>query len=286
MASGGGGAADKSRRAYVIVLGNEKGGSGKTTTSMHLAVALMRAGFAVATIDLDGRQQTLTRYLENRKRWSEETRHTLAMPEHRTLVRSGLDSGHAAAEEDRARLAATLAELSSAHDFVVIDCPGSDVPLARFAHRLADTLVTPLNDSLLDLDVIVRMGRDDHRFLGPGVYSRMVIEQRLIRLRELRAGMDWILLRNRLTSVASRNRRDLDSILGNLSRTVGCRVARGISERVIYRQLFLSGLTVLDLRNPGMKFKLAVSHVAARQEMRELLEALWLPNLSARLDRV
>ena len=47
----------QSGSAHVVVLGNEKGGSGKSTTAFHIAVALLKAGQRVATIDLDCRQK-------------------------------------------------------------------------------------------------------------------------------------------------------------------------------------------------------------------------------------
>lgn len=280
------GGRSRKRKAHVIVLGNEKGGSGKTTTSMHLVVALMRAGFTVASIDLDGRQRTLSRYLENRRDWIRDRGHSLPLPDHHVLTPSTRDSTAAAEEEDRETLEGLVRNLMAANDFVVIDCPGSDAALSRFAHRLADTLITPLNDSLLDLDVVVHVERETHTFRGAGVYSEMVMAQRQEKSRSDRPGMDWILLRNRLASLESRNKKQMNGLLDNLSRTVGCRVALGISERVIFRQLFLSGLTVLDLREKEMAFEMSLSHVAARQEMRQLLESLWLPSLTRRLDLI
>ena len=49
---------------YVIVVGNEKGGSGKTTLAMHVAIALLKAGQSVGIVDLDSNQHGLTRYVE------------------------------------------------------------------------------------------------------------------------------------------------------------------------------------------------------------------------------
>ena len=66
--------------AHVIVVGNEKGGAGKSTVAIHLAVALMRMGKTVGVIDLDLRQASLSRYLENRRRWADARGVTLPMP--------------------------------------------------------------------------------------------------------------------------------------------------------------------------------------------------------------
>ena len=273
--------------SYTIVLGNEKGGSGKTTTSMHLIVALMRAGFQVASFDLDGRQRTLSRYIDNRKRWIAENDHELCVPDHQTIVISTLDSAKEAAEDEQKRFDEALSAARETADFIVIDCPGSDANLSRLAHEQANTLITPLNDSFADMDVIVEVGAQSHELIQAGVYSKMIMEQRQKRLAAKRkTGFDWILMRNRVSSLNSRNNQHLGEILEKLSKTLGCRVAKGVSERVIFRELFLQGLTVLDLQDPELGFEMSMSHVAARQEMRQLLEALWIPHLDRRLDQI
>ena len=57
------------QRTHVIVVGNQKGGAGKSTVAMHVIVALMRMGRRTGVLDLDVRQRSLTRYIENRARW-------------------------------------------------------------------------------------------------------------------------------------------------------------------------------------------------------------------------
>src|SRR3546814_6757451 len=57
---------------YVIVVGSEKGGTGKSTTAIHLTVGLMKLGFRVGTIDLDARQGTFTAFWRNRAAQSEQ----------------------------------------------------------------------------------------------------------------------------------------------------------------------------------------------------------------------
>src|SRR3954454_23839204 len=76
------------RSAHVIVLGNEKGGSGKSTTAMHVAVALLKAGQRVATIDLDSRQRTFTRYVENRRESGQRSGAALQVPDHFAVARA------------------------------------------------------------------------------------------------------------------------------------------------------------------------------------------------------
>lgn len=268
----------ESKRAYIVVFGNEKGGSGKTTTSVHLIAGLMWAGLKVASIDLDGRQRSLTRYFDNRKATMAAEGVDLSCPTHHVLTASALDSVRAARHEDHQNLAELVSRLAVSHDFIVIDCPGSDAHLSRAAHRIADTLVTPLNDSLLDLDMVVQLDPAGGAFQAAGAYALMVVEQRRKRLSRGGAGMDWILLRNRMSPLGSRNSVMIGEMLDQLSRVVGCRIAKGVRERVVYRQLFLRGLTVLDLPVSG-----DAAHQAARAEIRDLLEALWLPGLSRRL---
>ncbi len=142
------------RTAHVIVLGNEKGGSGKSTTAMHIAVALLKAGQRVATIDLDSRQKTFTHYVENRRDCAKRTGIALEVPDHYDIARgegARVDENEAA---EFAGFAAAINEVEHSHDFVVIDSPGNDTYLMRLAHSMADTLVTPLNDSFLDFDVL------------------------------------------------------------------------------------------------------------------------------------
>jgi len=274
----------RGRHAYIVVFGNEKGGSGKTTTSVHLIAGLMWAGFTVASIDLDGRQRSLTRYLENRQATMRAEGADLPCPNHHVMTTSTLDSVRAARAEDHESLASLVATLAVSHDFIVIDCPGSDAHLSRAAHRLADTLITPLNDSLLDLDMVVRLDPVGGGFEGAGAYAAMVVEQRRQRLARGGAGMDWILLRNRMSPLGSRNSAMIGDLLDSLSRQVGCRIAKGVRERVIYRQLFLRGLTVLDLTAAQGGGDAACK--AAQAEIRELLDALWLPSLSRRIARM
>src|SRR6202041_2965949 len=72
----------RSDSAHMVVLGNEKGGSGKSTTALHVAVALMKAGQRVATIDLDCRQRGFTHYINSRRAWARRTGLHLELPAH------------------------------------------------------------------------------------------------------------------------------------------------------------------------------------------------------------
>lgn len=264
--------------AHVIVTGNEKGGSGKSTTAMHLLVAIMRAGHRVGALDLDLRQTTMFRYLENREAFAARTGQALSMPRMIRLRPSDLRDRVAAEREEEGWFAAALAELDGACDFVVIDCPGSDSFYAQMAHAAADTLVTPINDSLVDFDLLARMDPATGKVLGPSIYSEMVWKARQLRAQAGLTPLDWVVIRNRVSTLNARNKRRVGDAVDTLSKRIGYRVAPGFSERVIFREMFLNGLTLLDLRDQGFAFSL--SHVAARQEIRDLLRALSLPGVA------
>jgi chromosome partitioning protein len=270
------------QRAHIVVFGNEKGGSGKTTAAMHVAVALARVGKRVAAIDLDTRQRSFARHLENRGSWRDRGTRTLAMPEVLPLPRSQLKSLDAAAEEEGARLNALLADAESKFDFVVIDTPGADTQLSRLGHASADTLVTPLNDSFVDFDLLARIDSATFEVKSPSLYSDFVWDCRKKRLLARKPALDWVVMRNRIASTQGRNKKRLTAALDALARRIGFRVAPGFGERVIFRELFPMGLTMLDLPQPGLDIALSMSHVAARQEVRELLLTLKLPGLGAK----
>ncbi|MGD1924639.1 MAG: division plane positioning ATPase MipZ [Paracoccaceae bacterium] len=261
---------------HVIVLGNEKGGSGKSTTSMHLFVALARAGHTIGAIDLDSRQQTFFRYLDNRNAYNERQGISLAMPVLAAVDPSTAPMRADAAVADRQNLEDTIAFLSKTCSFIIIDTPGAATPLSEAAHAAADTLVTPMNDSLIDFDLLGRLDPNSGKVLGPSIYSEMVWSGRQARAMAGKAPTDWVVLRNRMSTLESRNKRKVGGALTELSERIGFRVIPGFSERVIFRELFLNGLTLLDLKKDGL-ISLTLSHVAARQELRDMIKALDLP---------
>jgi chromosome partitioning protein len=269
-------------RAHVIVFGNEKGGTGKTTAAMHVAVALARMGKRVAAIDLDTRQRSFSRQLENRAQWPARAGKELAVPHLCFVQRSAQRSLDAAAEEEATRLAAAFAETVNAFDFVVVDTPGADTQLSRLAHAAANTLVTPLNDSFVDFDLLARVDPATFEVRQPSVYSDFVWDCRKKRLLARKPALDWVVMRNRVAATEARNRRRVAGALDALASRIGFRVAPGFGERVIYRELFPMGLTMLDLPQSGLDISLTMSHVAARQEVRELIGALKLPGLDGK----
>jgi chromosome partitioning protein len=258
---------------HVIVVGNEKGGSGKSTIAMHLIVGLMKGGFSVASIDLDASQGTLSRYIENRKAFSETSEHTLGLPQHRLFRCSDAQVRSDAEQEDRANLDAMLHELAC-HDFIVIDTPGNAGSLSRLGLTFANTLITPLNDSFLDLDLLARIDAKGEKILTLGQYGQNVLDERHRRKMSYQGPLDWIVLRNRLTHIDARNKRQVGQLLDLLSMRLRFRSVAGFGERVIFRELFPKGLTLLDLRDEAVDTPLSMSHVAARQELRSLLNAV------------
>ncbi len=268
------------RGPRILVLGNEKGGSGKSTTAAHLIVALLERGFSVGSIDLDARQGTLTRLLENRAAYAARSGLALEMPEHRAVRRSDSSARGAAEWEEKRALERAVADLAD-RDYIVMDTPGSDSFLSRAGHACAEILITPMNDSFLDLDLLARIDPEGRQILGPSLYSQMVWEQRQQRAVSGMAPMDWIVMRNRLSHIDARNKREIGRLLELLSHRIRFRLAPGFGERVVFRELFPKGLTLLDLRDDDAEFKLSLSHVAARQEVRALLRAIGLPEAPA-----
>ncbi len=276
----GAGLETPARDARVIVIGNEKGGAGKSTVSIHLSIALLRTGKKVGVIDLDVRQRSLTRYLENRVRWAQNTGATLVMPEIVRVEASQERDLDRAEAEERERFEFGLARLKQTCDFILIDAPGGDTFLSRIAHRSADTLITPLNDSFVDFDLLGDVNPQTLEVLRPSFYSEMVWDCRKRKAQTSRRPIDWVVMRNRMSPLAARNKERVGGALENLSKRIGFRLAPGLSERVIYRELFPAGLTLLDLTEAGSNVAFTMSHKAARQELRDLVIVLQLPELA------
>jgi chromosome partitioning protein len=250
-------------QTHVIVFANEKGGTGKSTTAVHVAIALAAKGARVACLDLDHRQRTLGRYLDNRADTIKRTGTALPMPRHAT---------HDGASEDR--YAELFDEMTRGSDYLVIDTPGRDDPFARCAATQADTLVTPMNDSFVDFDLIGQVDPESFKVTRPSFYSELIWDMRKQRAKADGATIDWVVLRNRLQHIEARNMRRVSDALGQLAKRVGFRIIPGLGERVIYREMFPAGLTMIDSREFG---QMGLGHVAARQELREMMAGLALP---------
>jgi chromosome partitioning protein len=268
----------RAKSARVIVVGNEKGGSGKSTVAMHIAVALSRSGQDVATIDLDVRQKSFTRYVDNRRAWDKlkSGARKLDIPEHFCFGTMSSPSTDEEAAGCRA-FEETVNTLADRYGVVVIDTPGHDGYLTRYAHSLADILITPLNDSFVDLDVLGTVDPETLSVTGISHYAAMVEDARgQRRVRDL-GSIDWIVLRNRLSTLGSRNKRLVGEGLQEMSRRLNFRLVEGLAERVIFREFYPRGLTAVDdLDEATLNARPTMSHITARLEMLKLLAAMGL----------
>ena len=272
--------AAETRGAHVIVCGNEKGGAGKSTVAMHLIVALLKMGRSVGAIDLDLRQRTLSRYVENRVQWCAQHGRALAMPQIADVRGSVARDLDLAETEETALFASALRRLSETCHFIVVDAPGADSFLSREAHAAADTLITPMNDSFVDFDLLGDIDAQTHEVVRPSFYAELIWESRKRKAQGQRRPIDWVVMRNRVAPgrIEARNKIRIGEALHALSGRVGFRLAPGLSERVVFRELFPQGLTLLDAIAGG-RDDLKMAHVAARQEVRDLLIVLKLPGL-------
>jgi len=288
---------------HVVVVGNQKGGSGKSTLAIHIIAALLKAGRRVASFDLDLNQLTLTRYLSNRREWGREHALKLDLPDHYLLTEEGPYDGTGRgvdltrfisrlkkmgrarnrdfADDSAAHLKQFISQLKRVerarkYDLIVIDTPGGVQHLSLIAHGMADTLITPINDSLVDLDVLVAIERS-HPKPQPSAYAKTV--QRALEARRKVSGRatDWIVVRNRMELLRSSNQRRVSQVLNVVQQMLGFRIARGLLERPVYREFFAAGLTVLDpvddLQNAAES---ASPKLVARLEVEKLIREVGL----------
>jgi chromosome partitioning protein len=261
------------RKSTVIVIGNEKGGSGKSTLAIHLAVAYMHSGYKVATIDLDGRQGTLTHYIENRSRYIKDRGLSIPMPEH-LVVTPSTYSSQKDAGADEEQLDLEIAELKKDYDIIIIDTPGTYNHLSNAGHKNADILISPVNDSLVDIDVMATFDSKG-RMVAESQYSKNVQDIDVLRRELGKKPVKWFLIRNRISPLSSKNKREVDEALRAMEGQLGFTYIGGMSERVVYREMFLKGLTVLDMLKMGGD-AVTISHVAAKGEITEIMGALGL----------
>lgn len=263
---------------HIILFGNQKGGSGKSTLAMHIAIALLRGGHRVRTIDLDYDQRTLSRYIENRRGSSAANRQPLATPDH-ICIDDLSHKGTKWGDQDRIdALSELLRNCGQSCDFVLIDTPGASTPLNLFAHGVADTVITPVNDSFLDLDVIFSMGPTPDAMMTPSRYAQSVLKAFEARRSVGQRDPDWVIVRNRISPLTSRNERGIVQALDALVRRGSFRTVTGLVERVVYREFFPLGLTTFDFFETSLLgVKPSMSHVIARLEVRQLIAALNLP---------
>lgn len=248
---------------HVIVFANQKGGVGKSTLAFHAAIALCDVGKKVAVIDLDHGQATLSGALINREATCRLLKIGLPTPRFATVSHS---SG--------AYLAQEIARIGSDCNYVVIDLAGGDSPITRRAVAMADTLVTPVNSSFADIDLLGQFDATTMRLKRLGRFARLVNGIGQAREDRSMAVADWIVMPNRIRRSGSNNEISIGDSLAHLAEIAGYRIGKGMCERVAYRELFLFGLTHLDLKRIP---HLARAKLAAKHEIEQLLADLRLP---------
>lgn len=287
---------DKSEhRARILVFGNEKGGCGKSTLAMHVAIGLLRLGFSVGSIDLDSRQGSFSRYLRNRfdtvRRLDGDSHRLHGMsPTHIRFMPSGSDADKGTRRNlhDGTFLTGAINELSPHHDFIIIDTAGRDCYINRLAHSFADTVVTPVNPSYIDLDLIADINPMTQAIDHAGLYTKMIAEQRQNKLSRViteditARSIDWIVVPNRLQKKTDKNAEMLKEqdfivnvVLPDAAQKFDFKTVSGFTERALFRDLFLKGLTLLDLAEVRQQ-DLSLDIVQARQEVRTVIEAIGL----------
>ena len=257
------------KKAHVIVVSNEKGGTGKSTISMHLAIKLMQEGFSVATVDMDGRQGTLSKYLENRENFCARHKISLPIPVH---YKFSPQEDYSLIPADRANIRTQISKLLDNYDAVIIDTPGTKNYLFEEAHKFADTLITPISDSLIDLNVLSEIDFESGHIGKPGHYASYIWDVKKYLASQGKTYLNWIVVGNKISALNSHNKVQFFEYLDKLSKLYGFRITPGFKDRVIYKELFLEGLTVLDMQTPELKRKMSVSHIAAKREIRALAE--------------
>ncbi|MDC0864518.1 division plane positioning ATPase MipZ [Rickettsiaceae bacterium] len=260
---------------HIFVVGNEKGGAGKTTCSMHLVVGLLDRGYRVATIDVDSRQHSLTSYINNRKEYNDNNPDRMVdVSYHIHLEEVNGDSIEKKNKSEKHIFDESLNLAKENADYIVIDTPGSHTNFSKIAHSYADTVITPINDSFVDLDVMAKIDKETFDSSKPSIYSQMLWEQKMERASRDQGSIEWVVVRNRLNTLDAQNKRNINFALKKLSKRIAFRVVPGFSERVIFRELFPYGLTLLDLKKANFTKSFSLSHVAARQEIRNFMDSL------------
>jgi chromosome partitioning protein len=264
---------------YIFVVGNEKGGAGKTTCSMHLITGLLEKGLRVASLDTDCRQHSLTRYIQNRENYNtKNTDKPVPMPHHFLLKESVAQNIPEREKEEKYLFEQMLQDAKNKADVIVIDTPGSHSFLSCLAHSYADTVVTPINDSFVDMDVMAKVDSDG-KIISPSIYSQMIWTQKMERAKRDGKSIEWVVMRNRLSNLDAANKRNVSKVLDDLAKRISFQVVPGFSERVIFKELFLQGLTLLDLTKANFGKPFNMSHVAARMELREFMKSIGIDDL-------
>jgi chromosome partitioning protein len=248
------------RKSHIIVFANEKGGVGKSTTAFHTCIALCNKGLRVAALDVDLRQLTFDRALNARLESARDFGVELAGPQQILLAQS---------TEAELETKIRMAQIDNA--FIVIDVGGHDSPIARRAISMADTIVTPVNDSFIDLDMLGRIDPRTGELKTLGAFARLVEHLKEPGVARRERALDWVVMQNRMRSLATKNERKVVDALAAIAPVAGFRLVPGLRERVVYRELFPLGLTLFDIDQIP---QLGRAQPAAREEIFDMLDAL------------
>lgn len=228
---------NKTAHAPIILFANEKGGVGKTTLVFNTAIDLCNRGYRVLAIDLDFRQRSLARAIENRMASNRCLGLDLPVPKVCVLQQP---SGPMLVQE--------LNRLGSDRDVILIDAPGHDSPVARRAMALAQTIVTPINPSFFDLDVLGHFDPVSLKFRKPGPFAQAILDIRAEQMRRNLLPARWIIAKNRIRGAERSHNKRIEPMLAQLSDQLGLTIAEGLTERVAYRSLLQYGFTISDIK--------------------------------------
>ncbi|MEW4448449.1 division plane positioning ATPase MipZ [Qipengyuania sp. JC766] len=252
--------------ADIIVFANEKGGVGKSTLAFHTAVRLAEEGRKVLTIDLDYRQKSMSSAIAARSGTASCLGAELAIPRHCVIDKP---SGSLLLQE--------MFRLGGQCDAIVIDCPGSDSGLARRAIALATTLVTPINASHFDCDVLAHFHAASGRLEGPGAFGQTVLDLRAEQKQRGQRLADWIVVKNRVRTLEKAQIARIDDQLARLADRFGLRTGEGLREGIAYRELLPYGLLRSDLKRIA---ELDQFSTRDNGELDEFIATLALPDRS------
>lgn len=249
--------------AHVIAIANEKGGVGKSTMAFQIAIALANRGQRVVAIDCDPNQRSLERALLNRSASARQLRADFPTPRHCVLR-----------QPTGAQLFQEIQRLDRDADVIVIDTAGADSPILRRAIAVADTLVTPINGSFVDIDMLAQIDPQRGTMRRKGHFAQLVCTIREARERRGMDRLDWVVVKNRVRLAEARQQDMVDATLARLAKRLDFRLLSPLRERVAFRQLALYGLTHADMKRIE---DAPVRDGRAHREVQQMIAELDLP---------